>query len=65
MRLVQLSCDCYVNPDDVQEISVNRASGTLTVRMRSGIGHNVDRDYGKSEYDTLARLKRELESAPK
>lgn len=65
MRLVRLSDGCYVNPDDVQELTVNSHSNTLTVRMRNGIGHSVGFDYGKTIYDTLRRLRAELEGASK
>jgi hypothetical protein len=62
MRLVRLACDCYVNPEDVQEVTVNRHSDTITVRMRDGVGHGVGADYGKGIYETLDRLREELEA---
>lgn len=61
MRLVKLEDGCYVNPEDVQEVTVNSYSDTITVRMRNGIGHSVRADYGKGIYATLTRLKAELE----
>lgn len=61
MRLVRLEDGCYINPEDVQELIVNSYSDTITVRMRNGIGHAVRSDYGKGIYDTLKRLKTELE----
>jgi hypothetical protein len=60
MRLVRLSDGCYVNPDDVEELKVNDYADTITVRMRSGIGHSVPSDYGQGVYATLARLRAEL-----
>ncbi len=65
MRLVRLSDGCYVNPDDVQELTVGDYSDTITVRMRDGIGHSIAADYGKGIYATLDRLKAELEAEPK
>ena len=64
MRLVKLSDGCYVNPDDVQEVKVNDYADSLIVRMRGGIGHSVLRDYNKTIYDTLRRVKAELEGSP-
>lgn len=64
MRLVRLDCNCYVNPEDVQELAVNTSAQSIVVRMRNGIGHYVPPDYGKGIYDTLDRLKKELEGPP-
>jgi hypothetical protein len=61
MRLVRLDDGCLVNPEDVQELKINDYADVITVRMRNGIGHSVRADYGKGIYDTLARLKAELE----
>ncbi|MEO9230904.1 MAG: hypothetical protein ABI216_18430 [Devosia sp.] len=63
-RFVRLSDGCYVNPDDVQEIIIRDGSDRVTVRMRDGVGHHIDKDYGTSVYATLARLKAELEKSP-
>lgn len=62
MRLVRLDDGCHVNPEDVQEVTVNPHSDTITVRMRNGIGHSVRSDYGKGIYATLERVKAELQS---
>lgn len=64
MRLVRLSDGCYVNPEDVQELKINDYADVLTVHMRSGVGHSVARDYNKTIYDTLRRVKAELEGPP-
>lgn len=61
MRLVRLSDGCYINPDDVQELTVGSYSDVITVRMRDGIGHAVLPEYGRGISETLTRLKAELE----
>jgi hypothetical protein len=63
MRLVRLNDGCYINPEDVQEITVNHSAGSITVRLRNGVGHHVDRDYNKTVFDTVTRLKKELEAS--
>ena len=44
----------------MEELKVNDYADTITVRMRSGIGHSVPSDYGQGVYATLARLRAEL-----
>ncbi len=66
MKLIRLSDGCYVNPIDVQEITVNGSGhgDVITVRMRNGIGHNFfpdDRKAGARE--TVKRINREIEAA--
>ena len=61
MRLVRLSDGCYINPEDVQEITIPEHRNGLTVRMRNGVGHHVELDYRKTPTETLNRLKAELE----
>lgn len=63
MRLIPLTSGRYVNPDDVQDMTV-KGSGygdRIHVRMRTGDVFLVPHDYGKSIYETLDRLKTELE----
>lgn len=52
----------YIDPDEVSEIKVNPSSGTLTVRMKNGIGYSVGADYGSGIYATAERLAREINS---
>ena len=60
MKLIKLSDGCFVNTDEISEITVNEYSQTLTVLMKSGIGHNLNCDYGKGIYATLDRLSKEI-----
>jgi hypothetical protein len=61
--LIKLSYSLYVAADDVAEVSVNDHSNLVTVRMKNGIGHPVDPDFGKGAYATLDRLVREINAA--
>jgi hypothetical protein len=61
--MIKLSCDCYVNPHEVSEVTVNQSSQTATVRMKSGVGHSVGADYGKGIYSTVDRLISEISAA--
>ena len=62
MRLVRLSNDCYINPEDVQEIKVGNTGhgAVITVRMRNGVGHATFADHGKTIHETLARVVAEI-----
>jgi len=60
MKLIKLTDGCLVNTDDISEITVNEYSSTITVRMKSGIGHSLSCDYGKGIYQTLDRLHKEI-----
>lgn len=62
MSLIQLSCNCYVDAEDISEIIVSDY-GHITVRMKSGVGHSVNKDYGKSQYQTVDRLVKEINDA--
>jgi hypothetical protein len=65
MRLVRLSSSSCVNPDDVQDLTI-KGSGygdRIHVRMRNGDSFVVRPDYSKSAYETLDRLKTEIEGA--
>lgn len=60
--MIKLTGEMYVRAEDVSEVSINRDAGTVTVRMKNGIGHHVPNDYGKSVYDTVDRLIKEIEA---
>lgn len=62
-QLIQLSDGCWIDPDLVAEVKINERAGTLTVRMRDGIGHSIGFDYGKSIYDTQRRVVAEINAA--
>jgi hypothetical protein len=63
VSLIKLSCNCYVAADEIAEITVNDRADAITVRMKNGIGHGVDADYGKGVYHTVDRLVAEVNAA--
>lgn len=65
MRMVTLSCDCSVMPDDISVITVNTGSNTITVRMKNGVGHSVKPAYQKGVYETKDKLVAEVNEALK
>lgn len=62
-QLIQLKDGCWVDPDLIAEVKLNEQAGTITVRMRDGIGHPVGFDYGKSIFATQKRLVEEINAA--
>ena len=54
--LIKLSDGCWVSADEIAEVKVNDQSSTITVRMKSGIGHNLNADYGIGVYATADKL---------
>ena len=65
MSLIKLDCRCFVAADEIAEITLNERADAITVRMKGGVGHCVDADYGKSAYETLDRLVAEVNAARK
>jgi hypothetical protein len=61
--MVKLGCDCYVSADEIAEMSVNSYATSITIRMKSGVGHSVFADHGKGIYATLDRLAAEVNAA--
>lgn len=64
MSLIELNDGCLVAADQIEEISI-RPHGGIVVRMKSGIAHHLGHDYGRSDYDTLERLTKEINAALK
>lgn len=58
--LIKLSDGCAVSVDEIAEVTINPSSETLTVRMKSGVGHCVNRDYGKGIYEKFDSLTAEV-----
>lgn len=61
-RLVKLSCNCFINPDDISEVTIS-AYGYITVRMKSGVGHHVDNNHRQDAYHTVDQLNLEIAAA--
>jgi hypothetical protein len=61
--LIKLSDGCAVAADQVAEVSVKPHGGGVTVRMKDGLGHHLDNDWGKSSYATMDRLVGEINAA--
>lgn len=61
--MIQLSDGCSVAADHIAEISVKPHDTGVTVRMKDGIGHHLNNDYGKSSWATQARLVAEVNAA--
>ena len=54
--MIKLFDGCWINPEDVSEVTANYDSLRITVRMRGGVGHGVEADYGISLSQTMGRL---------
>ena len=60
--LYKLNDEVHVNPQEI--ITVERISDRwIQVRMRNGDNYSVDADYGKSLYQTQARIIMEINEA--
>lgn len=56
MKLVKLNDGCTVNPLEISEVTINDY-GNTTVRMKSGVGHSVSKEYGDvSGYSTYDKV---------
>lgn len=64
MKLIKLSCRCHVNPTDIAEVKMSEY-GHITVRMRDGVGHSVDKEYGEPDYKAYDRIINEINAAMK
>lgn len=62
-RMIRINDGCYVAADLIAEIKVNSTAGTITVRMKDGIGHCHSPDYKQSVYAALNALIAEVNSA--
>jgi hypothetical protein len=56
MRIVKLNSDLAVNPESVASLKVNSAYDTITIRMADGQEHHLNRDYGKSVWETHDKI---------
>jgi hypothetical protein len=68
MKLIYLSDGCFVASDEISEIKIHKnpadpAMGTINVRLKNGIGHNLSADLDKDITMTCARLVREINEA--
>lgn len=54
--LIPLTCDCYILPEEVSEITINKVLRSGMIRMKNGIGHPFSADAGKSIGETAERL---------
>lgn len=59
--MIKLSDTMFVAASEVAEVSVNGVANTVTVRMKSGVGHHVPNDYGQSCYSTADRIVSEID----
>jgi len=57
--MIRLNDRCHVAASEIAEVTTS-TYGYITVRMKSGIGHSIDNDYGKGPYETTARLIAEI-----
>lgn len=64
MKLVKLSGGCHVNPTDIVEVKRSEY-GHITVRMRDGLSHPVDKEYGEPDYKAFDRIVAEINEALK
>ena len=55
-NLIKLDDGCYVAADQIAELSINRSSNTITVRMKNGVGHCHEPGYKQSIYAALDEL---------
>lgn len=57
--LIKLNDGCYVLPEEISEITIS-SFGYIRVSMKNGIGHTINNDHGKSPYETIDRLIKEI-----
>ena len=62
-RMIRINDGCYVAADQIEEIKLNSSAGTLTVRMKNGVGHCHNPDYKQSVYAALDALVADVNSA--
>lgn len=61
--MIKISDHLHVAAEDISEVIVNYRADAVTVRMKTGVGHHAPNDYGKSVWDTQARLVKEINAA--
>lgn len=59
--MIQLKDTVFVAASEIAEVIINELSGSITVRMKSGVGHYVPNDYGQSCYSTAKRIVSEID----
>lgn len=63
MSMIKLSDGCYVNADDIAEITVNEHRTHVTVRTKKGIGHCHEPEWRESVYCALDKLVAKINAA--
>lgn len=61
--MIRLSDGCYVAADQVAEVTLNDARTRISVRMKDGVGHHFEPNYGESLYQALDRLIGQINTA--
>lgn len=54
--MIKLSDGCYVAAEEIAEIHLSSDNIHITVRMKNGIGHCHEPEYGQSVYAALDEL---------
>jgi hypothetical protein len=58
--LIKLQEGFYVAFDQIAEVKINERIYGITVRMKDGVDHHVDCDSGRSAFETVDRLVKEI-----
>lgn len=61
--MIKVCADCWVSAEEIAEIKVNSSAHTITVRTKSGIGHNYEIPYGKGLYQAADDLVAEVNTS--
>lgn len=61
MKFLRLTSELHVDPKEVQVVRVNNGYDSVTVRMRDGEEHHIQRGYNESVWETRNKLVKEIE----
>ena len=64
MKLIRLTAEAYVNPDDVSSVALSDYGESVIVFMKDGRRFEVMPNYGESRYQALDRITAVLQSIP-
>jgi hypothetical protein len=61
MKTMKLPDGCWIAVDGVAEVVPDFEAGTITVRMKNGIGHTIEPEQGVTISETVKRLIAEID----
>lgn len=61
MKFLRLTSKLHVDPKEVQVVRVNSGYDSVTVRMRDGEEHHIQRGHNESVWEMCNKLVKEIE----